>query len=258
MKAIPSKSAVVTLRGISKRYGDGERAVDALRQVSLDVHSGEFVAIMGPSGSGKSTMLNLVAGLDVPDEGEVLIDDRAIASLSNAELARLRRRTVAFIFQSSNLLPTLTAWQNVAVPLRADGRRRAEVAERVAGALEAVGLGHRGHHYPNELSGGEMQRVAIARALATDARIFLADEPTGNLDSARGGEILALLRAAADGDGRAVLLVTHDPAAAAYGDRIITLRDGRIADETRPARESTRNAGHTNGARAGGLHVAAL
>jgi len=156
---------------------------------------------------------------------------RLVWALRESHRARLRRRTIAFVFQFFNLLPTLTAAQNVAVPLRADGRRRAEVEARVAGALAAVGLADRADHRPDELSGGEMQRVAIARALATDARLILADEPTGNLDSVRSEEILELLRRASEREGRSVVLVTHDHRAAAYGDRILTLRDGRIVDQ---------------------------
>jgi putative ABC transport system ATP-binding protein len=222
---------VVVVRGVTRRFGEGERSVWALRDVSLTLVPGELVTIMGPSGSGKSTLLNLIAGLDTADAGEVEVDGQRLATVADGDRARLRRRTVAFVFQSMNLLPTLTAAQNVGVPLRADGVSRRQVAARVAAALAGVGLAARAAHYPGELSGGEMQRVAIARALATDARVILADEPTGNLDTARGEEILELLRRAVDADGRAVLLVTHDLRAGAYGDRMITLRDGQIVDE---------------------------
>jgi putative ABC transport system ATP-binding protein len=222
---------IVVLRQVSKRYGEGARAVWALREVSLAMVPGEIVAVMGPSGSGKSTLLNLVGGLDVPTTGTVLVEGRSIAELRAAELARLRRRQVAFVFQFFNLLPTLTAAQNVSVPLRADGRPRADVDELVAQALDTVGLGHRGDHRPDQLSGGEMQRVAIARALVTSARVILADEPTGNLDQARGEDILGLLRHAADVENRSVLLVTHDPRAASYADRVVTLSDGRVGGE---------------------------
>jgi len=222
--------AVVVWRRVSKCYGSGVRLVWALRDVSLTVQPGEFVAITGPSGSGKSTLLNLVPGLERPTSGDVFVQGQAICSLRDRDLARLRRRTLGVIFQLFNLLPTLTAEENVAVPLRAD-RRRGDIEERVARALESVGLTGRADHYPQELSGGEMQRVAIARALATDARVILADEPTGNLDSVRGEEILELLRGLTEKEGRAVILVTHDLHAASYGDRLITLRDGRIVDE---------------------------
>ena len=222
---------LVALRQVSKRYGENERTVWALREVSLAVAPGEFVSLMGPSGSGKSSLLNLIAGLDAPTSGEVLVLGRPVSSLSDRELSVMRRQTIAFIFQFFNLLPALTAAKNVAVPLYADGRPRAEIAERVERALATVGLTERARHYPGELSGGEMQRVAIARALATNARVILADEPTGNLDSARGEEILELLRQVPESEGRAVILVTHDVRAAAHAHRLITLRDGRIVDE---------------------------
>ena len=231
---------MIELELVSKRYGDGPGAVWALREVSLQIRRREFLAVMGPSGSGKSSLLNLIAGLDTPLEGEVRVGGAIVAGLPDYELARLRRSTVTVIFQFFNLLPTLTAEQNVAVPLRADGRSRRETRDRVARALDAVAMTHRARHYPNELSGGEMQRVAIARALATDAQVVLADEPTGNLDSARGEEILELLRGAVDCEGRTVVMVTHDVRAAAYGDRIITLRDGRIVDEVAGAGRAAR------------------
>jgi putative ABC transport system ATP-binding protein len=226
-----SAESIVSLVGVSKQYGERDRTVWALRDVTLEVHPGEFLAVMGPSGSGKSTLLNLIAGLDVPSAGEVQVDGQRISDLSDGALARMRRRTIAYVFQFFNLLPTLSAAQNVSVPLRADGRPRSEVQRRVEHALEAVGLTARAEHYPDQLSGGEMQRVAIARALATDARVILADEPTGNLDTARSEEILDLLRRAAERDHRAIILVTHDVRAAACGDRLITLRDGQIVDE---------------------------
>jgi putative ABC transport system ATP-binding protein len=228
--------AVVELSRVTKRYGEASREVYALRGVDLLVYPGQLVSVMGPSGSGKSTLLNLIAGLDWPTEGRVLVEGMDVSSLGDFDLARLRRRSVAFIFQFFNLLPTLTAAQNVAVPLRADGRPRPEIEARVAAALETVGVAHRGSHYPNELSGGEMQRVAIARALATDARVILADEPTGNLDTARGEEIMALLRQATEVGRKSIILVTHDVRAAAHGDRMITLRDGLIVDEIVNAR----------------------
>lgn len=228
-------SPLVMVRNASKSYGEGDRTVWALRDVSLTVDAGEFVSIMGPSGSGKSTLLNLVAGLDTPTSGEVTLEGARVSDLSNRALATIRRRTIGIVFQFFNLLPTLTAEENVAVPLRADRRKTPEIRERATRALEAVGLSHRAHHYPDELSGGEMQRVAIARALATDARLILADEPTGNLDTDRGEEILELLKQATERDGRSVLLVTHDLRAAAHGDRLITLRDGSIVDEVQTA-----------------------
>jgi putative ABC transport system ATP-binding protein len=222
---------IVELRAVSKRYGDGDRAVWAVRDVSLSLAPGEFLSITGPSGSGKSSLLNLIAGLDFPTTGDVYVDGECLRTQSSTALARMRREKVAFIFQFFNLLQSLNAERNVAVPLRAQGLPRIEVAERVSKALEAVGMKHRAAHYPDELSGGELQRVAIARALAADARVILADEPTGNLDSIRGEEILELLKQASEKQGRAVVLVTHDARAAAYGDRILTLRDGCVVDE---------------------------
>jgi len=224
------RPVIVSIRDLEKRHGEGQRAVWALRGVSFDVLQGEFVTLSGPSGSGKSTLLNLIAGLDAPTSGEVLVDGADVARLSRRQRAELRRRTVAFVFQFFNLLPSLTGRENVAVPLRADRRPRRETSERVERALAAVGIAHRADHYPSEMSGGEMQRIAIARALATDARVILADEPTGNLDSVHGEEILELLKHAAERAGRAIVLVTHDLRAAAYGDRHIVLRDGRIVD----------------------------
>lgn len=222
---------IVVLRNLTKRYGEGDTAVWALRDVSLEIRPGHLVTLMGPSGSGKTTTLNLLAGFDTPTSGEVIVDGLAVPTLSSRALARFRRRTVAVVFQFFNLLPGLTAWQNVAVPLLADGRPRHEIADRVEQAIEAVGVTHRARHYPEQLSGGEMQRVAIARALATDARLILADEPTGNLDSVRGEDILELLKQLTERQERTVILVTHDLRAGAYGDRLITLNDGRIVDE---------------------------
>jgi putative ABC transport system ATP-binding protein len=226
-----SGDPIVAVEAVSKRFGEGASAVWALRGVSLSLHRGEFVSVMGPSGSGKSTLLSLIAALDDPTRGRVVVAGKAVDALPEGELARMRRRTLTIIFQFFNLLPTLTAAQNVAVPLRADRRPAPEVRRRVAGALDAVGLTKRAHHYPAQLSGGEMQRVAIARAFATDAAVILADEPTGNLDTIRGEEILGLLKRAAEREGRSVLLVTHDARAAAHGDRLITLRDGLIEDQ---------------------------
>lgn len=225
------RESVVSLRSVAKRHGDGDRAVWALREISLEIRRGEFVSLIGPSGSGKTTTLNVIAGLDTPTSGDVRVQGQCVAQLKDRALASLRRRTVALIFQFFNLLPTLTAAENVAVPLRADRLPRREVDGRVASALDTVGLSALANRYPAELSGGEMQRVAIARALATEAPIILADEPTGNLDSMRGAEILEILKRLSEREERTVILVTHDLRAAAYGDRIITLRDGRIVDE---------------------------
>src|SRR5689334_9962878 len=192
---------------------------------------GEFVTLTGPSGSGKSTVLNLLAGLDTPTKGEIVIDGQTLSSMTDEQLTIFRRRRLGIIFQFFNLLPTLTAAENVALPLRADRRPRPEIAERVNGALTLVGLAHRAHHRPGEMSGGEMQRVAIARALVIEPLVLLADEPTGNLDSKMGQDILELVKSMSERTGVTVVLVTHDLRAAAYGDRMITLRDGRIIDE---------------------------
>ena len=227
---------LLSLANVSVRYGATRREVWALRDVSLAIGSGEFVSVTGPSGSGKTTLLNVIAGLERPTSGSVVVEGREVSQYSDRELARMRRRTLGHIFQFFGLMPALTAEQNVALPLRADGIRRAVAVDRVRNALESVGMTARASHYPEELSGGEMQRVAIARAVATDARLILADEPTGNLDSARGHEVLELLRSLVDDQGRSVLLVTHDLRASAYGDRMITMRDGQLVDEVAGAR----------------------
>lgn len=232
---------LVVVRNVTRRFGDGAGAVWALRDVSLTVAPAELVTIMGPSGSGKSTLLNLVAGIDEPDTGTVEVDGNVLARMRDAERARLRRRTVAFVFQAMNLLPTLTAAQNVAVPLRADGMPARTVAERVASALAHVGLTARAGRYPAELSGGEMQRTAIARALATDARLILADEPTGNLDSRTSLEIMALFQQLNRERGLTIVLVTHEPDIAAYASRVVVLRDGLMVEDKKqePQRAGT-------------------
>jgi putative ABC transport system ATP-binding protein len=214
--------------GLRKRYAMGEVSVEALRGVDFVVKRGEFVAIMGPSGSGKSTLLHLLGGLDDPTDGEVLLAGQPLAQLSDDRLTLIRRRQVGFVFQFFNLLPTLTAAENVALPLLIDGRRLEDYEERIADLLALVGLADRAGHRPDQLSGGEQQRVAIARAFVTDPEVVLADEPTGNLDSAAGEEILRLLRRMRDGKGQTIVMVTHNEHAAEYADRIVRLRDGRI------------------------------
>jgi putative ABC transport system ATP-binding protein len=222
---------VIEARGLSKDYGSGVSRVSALRSVDLVVERGAFVAIMGPSGCGKSTLLNLLAGLDRPTAGEVWLDGERIDELSEADLARLRRRKVGFVFQSFNLIPTLSAGENVELPLRLAGRRRRD-ARRTADALLAdLGVENRRNSAPALLSGGEQQRVALARALANAPDIVFADEPTGNLDSAAARDGLGLLRRVRD-RGQTLLVVTHDARVAAAADRVITLRDGRVVDET--------------------------
>jgi putative ABC transport system ATP-binding protein len=217
------------LRRVVKSYTRRE-PVPVLRGISLAIGHGEMVAVMGPSGSGKSTLLNLMGGLDVPDKGEVLVAGLDLAACGEGERTRFRRSGVAFVFQAFHLMPTLSAAENVALPLHLAGRPRAEIAPAAARALEEVGLSHRATHLPDELSGGERQRVAIGRALVTGAPLLLADEPTGNLDSARGREILDLLQAVHRG-GRTVVLVTHDAQAAARCGRRVLLRDGAIVSD---------------------------
>ena len=218
-------------RDATKHYPQGRRIVRALNGVSLKVHAGEFVSIMGPSGSGKSTLMHLLGALDTPTSGEVYFKDRALHAMNDRELSMLRRQRIGFIFQFFNLLPTLTAVENVALPLLLAGQSRKQALKPAYAELELVGLKARADHYPDEMSGGEMQRVAIARALVIQPEAVLCDEPTGNLDTANSQEILKLLRELPKEGRRAVIMVTHDAQAAAYGDRIILLRDGVIESE---------------------------
>jgi len=218
---------MLELRDVTKVFG-GKAQVSALRGVTLTIPDGEMTAIMGPSGSGKSTLLNLMGGLDVPTSGSIVVAGRDLAQESEESRSLFRRRQVSYIFQAYHLMPTLTAAQNVALPLHLAGAGRREVEERVARAIEAVGLSDRSRHLPDELSGGERQRVAIARALVTDAPLLLADEPTGNLDTARSGEILDLLQEINRDRGTTIVMVTHDPQAAEHCERIIELRDGQV------------------------------
>jgi putative ABC transport system ATP-binding protein len=227
--------ALIETRSLTKTYGAGDVAVTALRAVTLSVEPGAFVAVMGPSGCGKSTLLQLLGGLDRPTSGDVLIEGRALAGLSDDALTALRRRRIGFVFQTYNLLPVLSAVENAALPLVLDGVRPAEAHARAATWLERVGLGERLRHRPGQLSGGQQQRVAVARALVADPALVLADEPTGNLDSRSADGIAQLLRQVADTWGRSVLMVTHDPRIAAYADRIVFLKDGTIVEETRLA-----------------------
>ncbi len=216
---------------VRKIYRLGETEIGALRGISLDVARGAFVAIMGQSGSGKSTLLHLVGGLDRPTDGELLVDGRLIAQMSDDQLTSFRRLKIGFVFQFFNLLPSLTAAENVALPLVLGGVAKAEAADRVSAILARVGLERRREHLPEQLSGGEIQRVAIARALAYRPPILLADEPTGNLDSQTGESILDLLRRINRDDDCTVAMVTHSQEAARYADRVITLRDGVIVKE---------------------------
>lgn len=227
---------MLELRNAVRHYHQGTRIVEAVRGVSLAVEKGEFVSIMGPSGSGKSTIMHLMAGLDSPTSGQALFMGRDLASMRDRERAILRRTRLAVVFQFFNLVPTLLASDNVALPLLLGGIPR-PVARRKAGeALARVGLADRAGHYPDEMSGGEMQRVAMARALVLDAEAILCDEPTGNLDSASSAQVLDLLRSLADDGSRAVVMVTHDAAAGARGDRLVRIRDGRIESIERPSR----------------------
>ena len=217
----------IALRDVRKVHGEGDGAVVALDGVTIELSSRSFTAVMGPSGSGKSTFLHVAAGLDRPTSGSVSLAGTDLAGLSERRLTILRRERVGFVFQAFNLMPSLTVTQNIGLPLRLDGRRarRSQVREVAA----RVGLDHRLHHRPSQLSGGQQQRVAIARALVTRPEVLFADEPTGALDTRTGREVLALLREVVDVDGHTVVMVTHDPAAAAHADRVILLADGRIA-----------------------------
>ncbi|MDX2376666.1 ABC transporter ATP-binding protein [Microbacterium sp. LRZ72] len=215
---------------LSKAYGNGEGAVRALDDVSLGIRRGEFTAIMGPSGSGKSTLMHIMAGLDAPTAGRVWVGDAEIGRMHDAELTILRRRRVGFVFQSFNLVPTLDIKGNILLPFDLDGRRPSiRERSRIDALIESLGLEQRLTHRPHELSGGQQQRVAIARALATAPDLIFADEPTGNLDSRTGREVLELLGAACRDHGQSITMVTHDPIAASYADRVVFLADGRVA-----------------------------
>jgi putative ABC transport system ATP-binding protein len=231
-----TKAAAVAATAVTRRYGEGESAVDALRGVTLEVPAGQFTAVMGPSGSGKSTLMHLLAGLDTPSTGTVEIGGEDITKMGDKQLTKLRRRHIGFVFQQFNLLPTLTAEENVTLPLAISGRKVPK--GDLEALLERVGLTERREHRPSELSGGQQQRVAIARALIAAPTVLFADEPTGNLDSTAGGEILALLREAVELDGQTTLMVTHDPWAAAAADRVLFIADGRlVADLAQPTEE---------------------
>ena len=220
-------AAAVTLRDVRKVHGRGDGAVVALDGVSVGIAPGSFTALMGPSGSGKSTFLNVAAGLDRPTSGTVALGDTELAGLSERRLTILRRERIGFVFQAFNLLPSLTVAQNIALPLRLDGRRLRRSTVREVAAR--VGLEQRLRDRPSQLSGGQQQRVAIARALITRPEVVFADEPTGALDTHTGRDVLELLRELVDEDGRTVVMVTHDPVAAAYADRVMLLADGRVA-----------------------------
>jgi putative ABC transport system ATP-binding protein len=229
----PAASAAVAARAVDvvKSYGSGQTAVRALDHVSVDVMRGEFTAIMGPSGSGKSTLMHCLAGLDSVTSGSVSIGDVELRGLSDKRLTALRRNRVGFVFQSFNLVPTLTALENITLPITIAGRR--PDAAWLTTVVDTLGIGDRLSHRPSELSGGQQQRVAVGRALVARPEIIFGDEPTGNLDSRSSTDVLTMLRRAVDGLGQTVVIVTHDARAAAYADRVLFLADGRIVDELR-------------------------
>ncbi len=227
--------SLLELRDVSRSYGEGSASVNALHAVSLSVDRGEMVAVMGPSGSGKSTLLTIAGTLEEPSRGEVLVGGQPVGAMSRAAKARLRRRTIGYVFQDFNLLPGLTAAENVALPLELDGTsaRKARVAALTS--LDQLGLGGRTSHYPDQLSGGERQRVAIARAMVGERNLLLADEPSGALDSANGEAVMELLHDACKTAGMAAVVVTHDAHLASWADRVMFLRDGRVTNQSAPA-----------------------
>jgi putative ABC transport system ATP-binding protein len=222
---------ILQAQAVRKQYKLGQVTVDALAGVDFAVSKGEFVAIMGPSGSGKSTLLHLLGGLDQPSGGEVTLADKKLSILNDNQITLVRRRNVGFIFQFYNLVPTLTAEENIALPLLIDGKRLKDYRDRIDQLLALVGIADRRNHKPDELSGGQQQRVAIARAFVTEPSIVLADEPTGNLDSKSGEEVLNLLRRSCDELGQTIIMVTHDAKAASFADRVVFLKDGRVVDQ---------------------------
>jgi len=225
----PATSAAVAAVGVTRRYGSGEAAVDALRGITIDVPRGQFAAIMGPSGSGKSTLMHVLAGLDLPTTGSVHVAGQDITAMGDAQLTKLRRAHIGFVFQAFNLLPTLTAEENILLPLQLAGRSVDQAWYDAV--VERVGLADRTKHRPSELSGGQQQRVAVARALVSEPTVLFADEPTGNLDSKSIHEVLELLRDAAGSFGQTTVMVTHDSDAAAAADRIIHLEDGVVVSD---------------------------
>jgi putative ABC transport system ATP-binding protein len=246
--ARPGTGAVLELQEVSRQHGSGEAAVHALRGVSLVVRPGELVAVMGPSGSGKSTLLTIAGGLDTPTSGDVRIDGQSLTGLSRGAIARLRRRSLGYVFQDLNLIPSLTAAENVQLPLELDGVRTAAARRAARAALAEVGLTDHADRFPDEMSGGQQQRTAIARALVGDRRLVLADEPTGALDSETGEAILQLLRSRVDA-GAAALLVTHEARHAAWADRVVFLRDGVLVDTTGTAPAAEQLLDRPDGAR---------
>ncbi|MEX0169892.1 ABC transporter ATP-binding protein [Streptomyces sp. LMG1-1-1.1] len=226
-----TQQPVLQLQNLTRVHGSGATEVHALRGIDLAVYPGELVAVMGPSGSGKSTLLTIAGGLDTPSSGRVIVEDTDITTANVKQLAALRRRSIGYVFQDYNLIPALTAAENVALPRELDGTSARKARVEAVAALEEMGLGHLADRFPDEMSGGQQQRVAIARALVGDRRLVLADEPTGALDSETGESVLALLRSRCDA-GAAGVLVTHEPRFAAWADRVVFLRDGAIVDQT--------------------------
>jgi putative ABC transport system ATP-binding protein len=226
--------SMLELRQVSKVYGQGAAEVDALCDVSLEVGPGTMVAVMGPSGSGKSTLLTIAGSLEVPSSGQVLVAGQDLATMSRNDKARLRRRSIGYVFQDFNLLPGLTAAENVALPLELDGIRARQARDVGLRALDALGLADRASNYPDQLSGGERQRVAIARAVVGDRHLLLADEPSGALDSANAEAVMRMIHTACQ-QGVAAVVVTHDAQLAAWADRVVSIRDGRIVEQTVPA-----------------------
>jgi putative ABC transport system ATP-binding protein len=225
--------SILQTNSLTKNYQMGNITIQALRGVDLAIDKGKFVAVMGPSGSGKSTLLHLMGGLDIPTSGEIFLADQAFSALTDNELTRVRRQKIGFIFQFYNLLPTLTAVENIALPLLIDGKPFQSYSQRLDELLQLVDLADRASHYPDQLSGGQQQRVAIARAFINNPEIVLADEPTGNLDTKTGTGILELLRRSCKELEATIVMVTHDPHAASYADWILFLKDGQIIDELR-------------------------
>lgn len=232
----------IQVEKLTKTYGSGATAVTALDRVNLTIREGEFVAIMGPSGCGKSTLLHLLGGLDKPSAGQVMIAGHNLGDLNDDNLTQLRRRKIGFVFQFFNLIPVLNAVENAALPITLDGAKPADAKARATTWLTKFGLADRLHNRPDQLSGGQQQRVAIARALVADPDLILADEPTGNLDTRSSDEIASLLRDVAKEYKRTVVMVTHDPRIAAYADRIIFLKDGKVVDETILERKTSKSA----------------
>jgi len=229
---------VLEARKVTKSFGEGEARVDAVKGIDLGVRRGEILAIMGRSGSGKSTLLTLLGAVDVPTTGQILLEGRDLATLSDDERTLIRRRRIGFVFQQFNLLPILTAEENVSLPLELDGVSQSEARSRAIKMLDLVDMGPRRSHLPGKLSGGEQQRVVVARALVIEPAILLADEPTGNLDSATGQRLTALLRQLVETQGQTLVLVTHDPGVAEHADRIVHLADGLVAREETSRRAS--------------------